>query len=232
MDQGIMLISQRHMATVHEALKRFGIDVYQIQNMDDMKAGLVSYRPAFVLLDVDSQWMETLLTEITESVLRPAPYVMAAVSRSDDVNRAALLNLGADACVESPADAAEVIAVIRAVLRRERRIAGLHLGRVLPCIEYKKMLIDPLRRIVIMRGEPVALTAKEFDILYLLAYHTGNVLTKQEIYEMVWSTNQERTSSCVADQISSIRRKLGLRGKDAHYIRTVIGVGYRFGSAE
>lgn len=234
MNQGIMLISHQtgHMTAVCKALKRLGMNVYQIQNMDDMKAGLVSYRPAFVLLDVDSQWMETLLTEITESVLRPVPYVMAAVFRSDDVDQVTLLNLGADACVERPVVTEEVLAVVRAVLRRERRIARLHLGRVLPCIEHREMTIDPLLRVVVMRGESIDLTAKEFDILYLLACHTGTVLTKQEIYETVWNPDQKRTSSCVADQISSIRRKLGLSGKDAHYIRTVIGVGYRFGSAE
>lgn len=234
MNQGIMLISHQieRMATVCKALTRLGMNVYQIQNMDDMKAGLVSYRPAFVLLDVDSRDMGPLLAEITESVLRPVPYVMAAVFRSDDDDRVTLLNLGADACVERPVVTEEVLAVVRAVLRRERRIARLHLGRVLPRIKHREMMIDPLLRVVVMRGEAVTLTAKEFDILYLLACHTGTVLTKQEIYETVWGTNQERTSSCVADQISSIRRKLGLSGKDAHYIRTVIGVGYRFGGAE
>lgn len=234
MNQGIMLISHQieRIATVCKALKRLGMNVYQIQNMNDMKAGLVSHRPAFVLLDVDNQYMEPLLIEIAENVLRSAPYVMAAIPFFDAADRVSILNLGADTCIERPVVTEEVLAVVRAVLRRERRIARLHLGRVLPRIEHREMTIDPLLRVVVMRGESIDLTAKEFDILYLLACHTGTVLTKQEIYETVWNTDQKCTSSCVADQISSIRRKLGLSGKDAHYIRTVIGVGYRFGSSE
>lgn len=234
MDRRIVVISRQtgHMATVCKALKRFGMNVYQIQNIDNMEAGLALHRPAFVLLDVDNKYIEPLLIGIVENVLRPAPYVMAAVSFFDAANRVSILNLGADTCVERPVVIEEVLAVIRAVLRREQRIARLHLGRVLPRIEHREMTIDPLLRTVIMRGKNITLTAKEFDILYLLAYNAGTVLTKQEIYKTVWNTDQECTSTSVSDQISSLRQKLGLSGKDAYYIQTVIGVGYRFGSAE
>lgn len=94
------------------------------------------------------------------------------------------------------------------------------------------MVIDPLRRTVTMKDIQVALTAKEFDVLHVLAYHAGKVLTKEKIYKAVWGGEYNPSSTHVSDQISSIRRKLCLDSKCTCYIQTVIGVGYRFGTAE
>ena len=81
-----------------------------------------------------------------------------------------------------------------------------------------------------MRDELIALTAKEFDVLYFLASHIGTVLTKEKIYNAVWREQYNPKGTHVSDQISSIRQKLGLSSKDMVYIQTVIGVGYRFGT--
>lgn len=80
------------------------------------------------------------------------------------------------------------MAVVRAVQRRESRFARMQRGRLHPCIEHKELMIDPTRRAVVMRGEQVSLTAKEFDILCFLAYRAGTVMTKEEIYESVFWT--------------------------------------------
>lgn len=81
-----------------------------------------------------------------------------------------------------------------------------------------------------MRGIPIVLTRKEYDILYTLATHIGNVMTKEEIYTAVWKDDYVPKMTNVPDQISSLRRKLGLSRKDTSYIQTVIGIGYRFGT--
>lgn len=139
-----------------------------------------------------------------------------------------MLELGADACVSKPVNAKEIFAIVRAVYRRESRLARLQRGKLLPRIEHKKLKIDPFRRIVMMRRDLIELTAKEFDVLYFLAYHAGTVMTKKEIYESVWKETYDETSTGVADHISSLRRKLGLHKKDKDYIETVFGIGYRF----
>ena len=146
--------------------------------------------------------------------------------------RAATLKRGADACVDSPINAEEVLAVVNAALRREHRITYSRFGRFLIPVKYKDMMIDPMRRAVEMRGEPVKLTSKEFDILYFLADHAGIVYTKEEIYEAVWKDKCSVSAANIAGHIFSLRQKLGLAPKDNGYIQTVFGVGYRFSSRD
>ena len=165
---------------------------------------------------------------MSRGVFSPPPYILAAGAFFSTSECITILDLGADAYINKPISADEIRAVIYAVLRRERRIARLHIGRLLPCFDYKDLSIDPLRRLVEMRGETVDLTEKEFDILYLLAYHFGKVLTKEEIYESVWKKACVSSAASVSGHVFSLRQKLGLDPKDKDYIQTVFGIGYRF----
>lgn len=139
-----------------------------------------------------------------------------------------MLDHGADACVELPVDLSEILSILNAVLRREDRLKFLHTANMLPCIEYKELFIDPLRRIVKMRGQEIQLTPKEFDILHLLANKPGVVFTKEQIYFQIWQVDEMIGTSSVPGHIYSLRQKLGLLPKNADYIQTVFGVGYRF----
>ena len=98
----------------------------------------------------------------------------------------------------------------------------------MPCITHMDLLIDPLRRTVVMEGRKVDLTTKEFDILYLLASHPGVVFSKAQIYQHVWNDDYAYATTSVTDHISSIRRKLELSIKDKRYIQTLYNAGYRF----
>ena len=75
-----------------------------------------------------------------------------------------MLNQGADACVELPVDLREILAILNAVLRREGRIKFVHTGALMPCIEYKELFIDPLRRQVKMRGQIVCLIQSRLSL--------------------------------------------------------------------
>ena len=125
-----------------------------------------------------------------------------------------------------------MLSVINAVFRRKQRIARLKLGRALPRIIHKELVIDPMRRMVEMRKKPIQLTAKEFDVLLLLASKAGAILTKEEIYETVWKADCSYMSTNVSDHISTLRQKLSLDKKDQSYIQTVFGVGYRFSTSK
>lgn len=164
--------------------------------------------------------------------MRPLPYIIIADTFPNGAARAAVLNRGVDACVETPLIADEVLAVINAVLRREQRITRLKLDRTLPRIEHKELVIDPMCRTVEMREKPIHLTTKEFDVLLLLASKAGTVLTKEEIYEAVWNASRDYMGTQVSDHIFTLRRKLGLDKKDQGYIQTVFGVGYRFATSK
>lgn len=164
MRQDIILISPwtEHLANVCEILKCFGLTVFQFDGIESVNAELVTNSPAFILLDGDLECLKSFVSKILRCYLNPPPYIIVASlfeHRNDYIN---MLNIGADACVSNPICVEEILAVVRAVHRRERRLAQLQDGKPLPCIEYKQLAIDPLCRIVTMGGEQVELTAKEF----------------------------------------------------------------------
>lgn len=219
-----MLVSEKssHLEEVNYTLYRSHIDVVHTNNIDDARAGLKIHSPAFILLDFYIKGVNSLLNEVAFGRRVPKPYIMIAAVYADGNERAAMLKRGADYCVDKPINAHEVLAVIDAVLRRNRQINS---------IEFKDLTINAARRIVTMRREPVILTRKEYEVLCFLADHAGTILTREEIYCAVWNAEYDPKSTNVSDQISSLRNKLGLSSKDTDYIRTVIGVGYCFGNA-
>lgn len=234
MKQDLVLVCRKTEYNIHicDFLRDHHIDTAIIENAENLKAELSSYSPAFLLLDFGNKGNENLFSKLSISTMRPLPYIIIADAFPDGAARAAVLERGADACVETPLIAEEVLAVINAVLRREQRIARSRLSRTLPRMKHKELVIDPMRRTVEMRDEPVHLTVKEFDVLFLLASKAGTALTKEEIYEAVWNADRDYMGTQVSDHIFTLRRKLGLDKKDQAYIQTVFGVGYRFATSE
>ena len=231
MKQDIVIVAHctERFENVYTALLNNKMKVTHFGNTDDAKARLIVNSPAFVLLDYEIEGGDFFLKEIMNRYLWPRPFIIVSANFLDGKARAAMLRRGADACVDRPVIAGEVIAVIESVLRRGKQNAWNYRGVLESCIEYKELKIDPLRHQVTMRRKAVELTAKEFDVLYYLAGHCGMVLTKKEIFEAVWKNEYNPQSTNVSDQISSLRQKLGLSSKDTTYIQTVIGVGYRYG---
>ena len=224
MKKTLMLVSEKskHLTEVYNVLCRAQMDVVHIDNICEAKAGLAMHSPAFVLLDFDIIGAAFLLDEIAFGQFSPRPHIMIAAEYRDGNDRAAMLKRGADHCVDSPINTREVLAVIYSVLRRNRQAYT---------IEHKELIINTSRRTVTMRGDPVALTRKEYEVLCALAHHAGSILTKEEIYRAVWKDSYDPKSTNVSDQISSLSSKLGLSSKDSAYIQTIIGIGYKFGGS-
>jgi len=234
MKQALVLVCRKTEYTTHvrNFLRDHHINTVVVENAADLKAELSSYSPAFLLLDFGIKGNESLFSKLSISAMRPLPYIIIADTFPNGAARAAVLNRGVDACVETPLIADEVLAVINAVLRRAQRITRLKLDRTLPRIEHKELVIDPMCRTVEMREKPIHLTTKEFDVLLLLASKAGTALTKEEIYEAVWNASRDYMGTQVSDHIFTLRRKLGLDKKDQGYIQTVFGVGYRFATSK
>lgn len=166
----------------------------------------------------------TFLSDIRAA--RPVPIILSNTSTTEDRTRA--YHAGADLCIDAPVHIPELNAGIRAMLRRYLVLNGVaQLREVNMTIHHKELAIEPMQRVVTMRGVKVELLAKEFDILHFLARHLGIVFTRDQIYEHVWREEHPYGSRSVADHISAIRRKLGLSPKDKEYIETIRHVGYR-----
>ena len=235
MKQDILILTSRttpppeHIAGV---LSQYDIPSKVVKDASQIILELDKHAPAFLWLDLPTESARLLLQEITGRFLHPPPFIILASSFLGSADRAALLDHGADACVELPVELSELLSILNAVLRREERRDFLHAVNLLPCIEYKELFLDPLRREVRMRGKAIRLTPKEFDLLYLLAHNPGTVFTREQIYSQVWKTEEKIGAAIVSDHISAIRQKLSLNAKDVEYIQTVFRVGYRFADAE
>ena len=146
-------------------------------------------------------------------------------ARGEEVDRVVGLEVGADDYVAKPFSIRELIARIRALLRRSKRSS---LRRT---IEIGGIVIDPAARVVTNQGEPLDLTAKEFDLLHYLMEHAGEVVRREDIMNDVWDQHWFGPTKTLDVHVSSLRRKLNDPAESPVYIRTVRGVGLRFASA-
>src|SRR5215211_7810248 len=149
------------------------------------------------------------------------PIVMLT-ARGTETDRIVGLELGADDYVVKPFSGAEVIARIRAVLRRGRR-ADAPAGP----IEVDGLRIDPVARSATLRGAPLVLTKREFDLLERLARDAGIVVKREDLMSDVWDPNWFGSTKTLDMHIATLRRKLGDDPARPTFIHTVRGVGYR-----
>jgi two-component system, OmpR family, response regulator RegX3 len=140
--------------------------------------------------------------------------VIIATARGDETDRIVGLELGADDYVVKPFSVRELAARVRAVARRRRVDSSLETGRV---------VVDRARHRVTVDGAEVELTAKEFDLLAVLAEEPGRAVPRQELFSRVWDPVWVGTGKTLDVHVASLRKKLG----DAELIETVRGVGYR-----
>ena len=154
---------------------------------------------------------------------RRAPVLMLT-ARDSTADRVTGLDAGADDYVAKPFAWTEFFARLRALLRRgPRGSAGL--------LRHGEMELDPARREVRLRGEPVALTAKEFEVVYVLLREPGRVFTRTEISERIYDDDADGASNVIDVFFSRIRKKLA-RADGGSWIRTVRGVGYALSREE
>jgi DNA-binding response OmpR family regulator len=147
--------------------------------------------------------------------------IIMLTAKSDEIDRVVGLELGADDYVAKPFSPKELVARVRAVLRRARPDPTRAVYREGPIV------LDPGRHTVMVRGAPVALTPKEFDLLQVLLEAAGRVLSRQHLLTRVWgyAHADEIESRTVDVHIRRLRAKLG---DDGRRIATVKSVGYRF----
>ena len=211
-----------------EVLNKNKLSTAIVRGVETAFEHLQSSISTFLLLDFDLEGAVPFIKKVLSTFYDPPPYIIAIDRYPCSMAHTEVLNLGADACLEKPLDIEEVLAVINAVLRRTERLAHPKPLAPAPPVDRGELSIDPMRRSVSIGGKPVELTAKEFDILHLLASYPGIVFSKAQIYERVWNEEYLYPSTSVSDLISSMRRKLGLNPKEGRYIQTVFGSGYRF----
>ena len=150
--------------------------------------------------------------------------IIMVTARREEGERIAGLELGADDYVVKPFSPQELVSRVRAVLRRSST-GALQGERPL---QFGALEIDPQRRLVTLAGAEKVLTAKEFDLLWLLACHPRQVFTRDQLLDRVWGLAEYIDPSTVTVHVRRLREKIEQDPSSPRYVQTVWGVGYKF----
>ena len=200
---------------------------YGVVVAEDGQMALTVFRhekPALVILDLGLPGMDGL--DVARTMRRDSnvPMIMLT-ARVDEADKLIGLELGADDYVTKPFSPRELVARVRAVLRR----AGAEREQAPLPIVSGGVKIDLERRLVTVGGQTVELTPTEFDLLVVLARHPGRVFTRLELLDRVQGYAFEGYERTVDAHIKNLRQKIEPDPREPRYVQTVYGVGYRFG---
>jgi two-component system response regulator RegX3 len=224
----ILLVEDERSITepLAEALAREGFDPHVAATVADALEAAERLTPDLVLLDVmlpDGSGFDVCRElRLTSKV----PIIMLT-ARGEEADRVVGLELGADDYVVKPFSAREVVARIRAVLRRAESPQRVpETG----AIEIGEVRLDPAKREVTLGGDVLELSRKEFDVLELLMRNAGSVVKRERLLQDVWDTNWFGSSKTLDVHVSALRRKLRDDANEPRYLHTVRGIGFRFAS--
>jgi two-component system KDP operon response regulator KdpE len=194
--------------------------VFEAATGEEALAATVSERPDVILLDLGLPDMDgvEVIRRIREWSSVPI-IVISVKDREDD--KVAAIDAGADDYLTKPFGIGEMMARIRAALRRAT------VPESEPVFRSDRLVVDLSRRDVRVGEQPVSLTPTEYDILRTLIQHAGKVLTHTQLMRAVWGTHYEIEPHLLRVNISNLRRKIETDPIHPHYIVTEPGVGYR-----
>jgi DNA-binding response OmpR family regulator len=152
--------------------------------------------------------------------------VLMLTSKSSELDRVVGLEIGADDYVTKPFSVLELIARVKAILRRAELSRGAAAGEN-AAVEVGCVAIDPATRAAAIRGEPIDLTAREFDLLLHFATHPGRVFRRLELLDSVWGYGHDGYEHTVNSHINRLRAKIETDPAHPELIVTVWGVGYK-----
>ena len=205
------------------SLTAHGYTVYEAANAHEALSTVIRDRPDLSILplglpDVDGIQVTRQLREWTQT-----PIIVLSV-REEEAAKVAALDVGADDYLTKPFGIAELMARMRVAVRHATQPAGE------PIFEVRDLRMDLGRRLVSLKGEEIALTPTEYDLLRVLVQHAGKVLTHGQLLRQVWGTGYESEIHLLQVNVSNLRRKIEPDPSRPSYILTEIGVGYRLRS--
>lgn len=199
---------------------------YRVLKAFDGQKGLDlarAQRPDLVVLDLMLPVMDgfSVCRALRQTQQTP---ILILTARSDEVDKVLGLELGADDYLTKPFSPRELVARIRAILRRAHPGAGEEKQR----LDFPSLTIDLAGREVLVAGEAVGLTPKEFDLLAFLAATPGHVFSRDQLLSSVWGYSYSGDGRTVDEHIKRLRQKVESCSAPYRYLRTVRGAGYKF----
>lgn len=204
-------------------LRREGYEVFIAADGNTAIAEFDKHGPDLVLLDLMLPGMSG--TEVCRIIRSKSTVpVIMLTAKDGEVDKVVGLELGADDYVTKPFSSRELLARVRAVLRRHGEQEEL----LPPTIEAGSVRIDIERHVVSVRGEHVSMPLKEFDLLEFLVRNSGRVLTRNQLIDRVWGADYVGDTKTLDVHIKRLRGKIEIDPANPVHIHTVRGLGYKF----
>ncbi len=220
----ILIVDDEEMIvkTVKAYLDQEGFKTYTAYDGEEALRAFEEKGPDLIVLDLMLPKMSGI--EVTKRIrsIASVPIIMLT-AKASEADRVVGLELGADDYVVKPFSPRELVARVRAVLRRMEGEAGTGERMILGQLE-----IDLRSREVFVNEEPIELTPTEFDLLAYLARHPGQVFTRLQLLREVQGYTYDAFARTIDTHVKNLRHKIEQDPKDPKYILTVHGVGYRF----
>ncbi len=214
--------------TIREVVRRYlerdGFAVREAADGYEALDAIQESPPDLIVLDLMLPGIDGLT--ITQHLRqdRQIPIIMLT-AKGEASDRIRGLDLGADDYITKPFSPQEVVSRVRAVLRRINDSPSIPTETP---IEFKRIQIDPRGRIVDVDGNSINLAAKEFDLLYFFARHSGQVFSRDQLLAQVWGDELYTDPSTVTVHIRRLREKIEVIPSQPEHLQTVWGVGYKF----
>ena len=222
--------------TIREVVRRYleleGFEVTEAETGPQALSILQENRPDLIVLDIMLPGVDGF--SITRRLRQTSDYsplsidgdipIILLTARSNEVDRVSGLELGADDYVTKPFSPRELVARVKAVMRRS---IAVEVESESP-VEFGGLRLDPRSRSVSVAEKGVSLTAKEFDLLWFLMRHPRQVFKRQQLLDKVWGYEFYGDESTVTVHVRRLREKLEPNPSKPSYIQTVWGVGYKF----
>ena len=209
-------------------LQREGFRVREAADGEEALRVAYEFVPDLIVLDLMLPKKDGMEVFRTLSVRQPVPVIMLT-ARGEETDRIVGLTLGADDYVTKPFSPAELVARVKAVLRRVAAGATARADDAAARpLMFAGLMVDPRSRTVRVGEAEANLTATEFDLLYELARHPGQVFTREQLLDRVWGEEFYGDASTVTVHIRRLRQKIEPEPDNPTWVQTVWGVGYRF----
>jgi len=209
---------------LHAALNAQGFVIFEAASGQEALNAVVANRPDLVILDLGLPDLDGV--EVTRRLREwtQIPIMVLSV-REDETDKISALDAGADDYLTKPFSTGELMARIRAALRRSTQSSSE------PVFESGELKVDLAKRQVAVAGQDISLTPTEYDILRVLVQNAGKVITHRQLLRQVWGNAYEEEAHLLRVNMSNLRRKIEPDPTRPHHILTEPGVGYRLKTA-
>lgn len=205
---------------------------YEIHEASDGISGLekaLQNDYALIILDLMLPHMDGLeVCRRFKSSNKFTPILMLT-AKSEEIDKVLGLEVGADDYLTKPFGVRELVARVKAIVRRVELADEKHNGQFKSNrLEFKDLVIDTDKHQVLLKNKKIELTAKEFNLLTLFATHPGNTYSRERLLDLIWGYQYEGYEHTVSSHINRLRNKIEEDPTNPQYIKTLWGVGYRF----